>query len=329
MEDFNPKPLSTNSLQMKAKSWKIGDVRITRIMEGGEAVDASFFLRGVSREFIKSQAWLRPHFATEEGQTIGVRQTFLVESEGMRILVDTCVGNDKRRTVGLFDRLQTSFLSDLESAGCPPASVDRVLCTHLHVDHVGWNTRLVAGRWTPTFPNARYLFGRREWEYWSQAAETYSDGVIMDTGILDDSITPVVDAGLVDFVEPDHVITSEVRLIPTPGHTPGHVSVEITSRGLTAVITGDLMHHPVQCCVPEVVVTLDDDVDEARATRIAFLSRYADTPVVIFGTHFAHPTAGWIRASDDTWMFDVGSTIGDDAPLELVPDGSGWELQSK
>lgn len=326
MEDFNPGPLPADSPAMQAKRWQIGNVRVTRIVEGGEAVDASFFLEGVTREFVRSQDWLRPYFVTADGQTIGVRQTFVVESEGKRILVDTCVGNDKPRTVGLFNRLQTSFLQDLEASGCAPEAVDLVLCTHLHVDHVGWNTRLVKGRWVPTFPNARYLFGRKEWEYWTHAAETYSDGVIMDASILSDSITPVIEEGLADLVDTDHVITSEVRLIPTPGHTPGHVSVEIVSAGRTAIITGDMMHHPVQCCMPDVTVKLDDDTARARATRRAFLARYGDAPVVVFGTHFAHPTAGWIRARGDAWIFDVGGTVESTAPLELSADGSAWHV---
>jgi glyoxylase-like metal-dependent hydrolase (beta-lactamase superfamily II) len=326
VHEFNPITIDLDTVAMKSKSWKIGDVRLTRIMERGEAVDAHFFLEGVTREFVKSQSWLRPHFATDDGQTIGVRQTFLIESQGLKILVDTCVGNDKVRSVPLFHQLNTSYLDDLEAAGCTVESVDCVLCTHMHVDHVGWNTRLVDGHWVPTFPNARYLFAQTEWDYWVRAADVYAEGVIMDGDILRDSVQPVVDAGLVDFVATDHVITPEVRLIPTPGHTPGHVSVEISSRGRKAIITGDMMHHPIQCCVPNVVVPLDDDTPMAQQTRRDFLSRYADEPVVIFGTHFAHPTAGWIRAYGDSWRFDVGSTIGDNAELELGAEGKEWHL---
>src|SRR6185295_15252274 len=135
---------------------------------------------------------------------------------------------------------------DLAKAGFAADDVDAVLCTHMHVDHVGWNTRLVDGAWRPTFSRARYLFGRTEYDHWQAAGDPGERQVIAD------SVQPVIDAGLADWVESDHAVTPEVRLEPTPGHTPGHVSVRIRSGGEEAVITGDLVHHPIQCCAPEV-----------------------------------------------------------------------------
>jgi glyoxylase-like metal-dependent hydrolase (beta-lactamase superfamily II) len=191
------------------------------------------------------------------------------------------------------------FLADLEKAGFARDSIDRVLCTHLHVDHVGWNTMLVDGKWKPTFPRALYLIGRKEWEHWSKASEP-------DTReLLDDSVRPVFDAGLAELVESDACITDEIRLEPTPGHTPGHHSVRISSRGQEAVITGDLMHHPVQMAHPEWGSHFDSDFNEAIATRRAFLERYGDQPILVLGTHFATPSAGRIVRDGNAWRLEI------------------------
>jgi glyoxylase-like metal-dependent hydrolase (beta-lactamase superfamily II) len=157
----------------------------------------------------------------------------------------------------------------------------------------------VGGRWVPTFPNARYLLSRKEWDHWSKFEEAdFRDPV-------EDSVRPVLDAGLVDFVEPTHRVSEEVWLEPTPGHTPGHASVRISSRGEDAVITGDLMHHPIQCSNPNWASAFDSDPDLARKTRREFLERYGDRPVLVFGTHFATPTAGHIVRDGDSWRFDA------------------------
>ena len=313
--------MSTKRIWLKhPKSWRVGDVRITRVVEqGGSPIHARFFLKGATTELVQSQTWLQPHFANEDGELYGVCQAFVLESQGRRILVDTCIGNHKVRSVPMFDRQEMTFLADLGAAGFSPQSFDLILCTHLHVDHVGWNTRLENGRWIPTFPQARCLFGREEWEHWT------ADGVVNPDGdVFGDSVKPVVDAGLVDFVETHHVVTDEVRLIPTPGHTPGHVSVVIASRGRKAIITGDLMHHPIQCAAPDMYCEFDSDGEAARVTRRKFLAAYADAPVAIFGTHFPHPTGGWIRRRGDTWEFDVGPSV-DGTELTLSANGDAWE----
>jgi len=223
----------------------------------------------------------------------------VVESQGCKLLVDTCVGNDKERPIKGWNRRSGPFLEDLAAAGHPAASIDRVICTHLHVDHVGWNTRLEHGRWIPSFPNARYLFGRTEFEFWSGVDDArYGD-------VMGDSVRPVLEAGLVDLVDTDHAVTDEVRLESTPGHTPGHVSVRIASAGEEAVITGDLMHHPVQCAHPEWGSSADWDAAMARATRLAFLERNADKPTLVLGTHFATPTAGRIVRDGRSFRFAV------------------------
>jgi glyoxylase-like metal-dependent hydrolase (beta-lactamase superfamily II) len=244
--------------------------------------------------------WLAPHFLDADGRFLQSIHTFVIQAPDLTVLVDTCVGNDKDRGGQRpFHMMRTSFLDDLTAAGVPPESVDVVLCTHLHVDHVGWNTRLDGGRWVPTFPRARYLFARREWEHWSSERRDDTQRVIAD------SVQPVLDAGLAELVDMEHHVSPELWLEPTPGHTPGHVSVHLKSADDEAVITGDLMHHPVQMAEPQWASHFDSDPDAARKTRRAFCERYADGPVTVLGTHFHAPTAGRVVRHGDTWRFAV------------------------
>jgi glyoxylase-like metal-dependent hydrolase (beta-lactamase superfamily II) len=277
--------------------WKIGNVTISRVVEIEGSSPGSFFFKQATPERLLQHAWLKPHFLTEEGRVIASIHCFVIQSEGRTIVVDTCVGNDKPREVKSWNLRKGKFLEDLAEAGFPRERVDTVLCTHLHVDHVGWNTLLKDGKWVPTFPNARYLFGSKEWEYWSKEAEG------PDREVRNDSVRPILDANLADLVAMDHRITSEVFLEPTPGHTPGHVSVRIDSKGEEAVITGDLMHHPVQCAEPGWAANFDIDPDTARRTRRAFLERHAGRPVLVLGTHFATPTAGRIVRDGNAFRF--------------------------
>jgi glyoxylase-like metal-dependent hydrolase (beta-lactamase superfamily II) len=279
--------------------WQVGAVRVTRVVEAEGPTPGSFLYAEATPEKLLQHAWLQPHFLTNEGMLISSIHAFVLESQGRFIVVDTCIGNDKPRAVKNWNLRKGRFLEDLAEAGFARERVTTVLCTHLHVDHVGWNTILVGGRWLPTFPNARYLIGRKEYEYWRAHAEGG------DRDVQDDSVQPVLDAGLADLVEPDHRITSEVFLEPTPGHTPGHVSVRISSQGSEAVITGDLMHHPVQCGEPGWANRFDVDPAAARATRRAFLEKYKDGGVLVLGTHFATPTAGHIRSDGNAWRFAV------------------------
>jgi len=224
----------------------------------------------------------------------------VVQAPGLNLVVDTCIGNDKPRALLGGRALQSAFLDSLAEAGCPREAVDVVVCTHLHVDHVGWNTMLVDGGWVPTFPNARYLIGRREYEHWTR------DGDEEQQVILGDSVRPVFDQGLATLVEMNHRISPEIRLTPTPGHTPGHVSVLIESGGARAMITGDMLHHPVQFGHPEWSPTFDSDPVAGANMRRAVMEGVAEEPVLVIGTHFAAPTAGHVRRDGDAFRFDVG-----------------------
>jgi glyoxylase-like metal-dependent hydrolase (beta-lactamase superfamily II) len=282
------------------RHWKIGDVEVVRIVELFELQGLNEILfQSCSHDMVKSHEWLAPNYAAPDGAIKVNYQAFALRIGDRRIMVDTCIGNDKHRQAPIFHHIQTTFLDDLAHAGFPAASIDTVLCTHLHLDHVGWNTRLEAGKWVPTFPNARYLFNRVEWDFiYGLVGKEHAE-----VDHLPDSLQPVYDAGLVDFVATDHQVAPEVWLEPTPGHTPGHVSVCIESQGRRAVITGDIMHHPVQCAEPDMKTNFCNDHEQATHTRRGFLERYQDRGAFVIGSHFCDPTGGWIVRDGKAWRF--------------------------
>ena len=290
------------------QSWKIGDVTITQFVElTFEGLEA--FLPLATPEAVLPIEWLKPHFITPEGVLKFSIHALVIETPTKRIIVDTCVGNDKPREMFPdWHMLQTSFLKDLEGAGFAPESFDVVLCTHLHLDHVGWNTMLKNDSWVPTFPNARYLIERTEFDYVNEEQEAdeveqWLKGSNRD--VLIDSIKPVLEEGLVDLVSNDHQVCDEVRLVPTPGHTIGHVSVSIESKGETGLVTGDFIHHPCQLAHPEWSVTSDYDPAQSVVTRNQAFEQLADSPTLVIGTHWPEPTAGWIVRENDVFKLET------------------------
>jgi len=283
-------------------TWKIGDVTVTRVVETEMAFAYSEkypFIREATAEELNKIPWLRPHFMTPAGELKLSIHALLVQAPGLNLVVDTCIGNDKPRGIVRKQPLATQFLQDFEATGVRRTDVNAVVCTHLHVDHVGWNTMLVDGEWVPTFPNARYLIGEREYAHWSQESDGETPQIIAD------SVAPIFAAGLADLVPMDHRLSAEIRLMPTTGHTPGHVSVVIESGGARAIITGDMMHHPCQIARPDWSPEFDSDKQASRVTRAAFVCDVADTPTLVIGTHFAAPTAGRIVRDGESYRFDV------------------------
>ena len=283
-------------------SWQIGEIKVTRILEMEMPLPYradTAFMPKATPEAIKKIDWLFPHYVTEEGFIKLAFQVFLVEAPGLRLVVDTCIGNDKPRHMLGGNSLQTSFLENLTTAGWSRESVDLVVCTHLHVDHVGWNTMKDGDAWVPTFPNARYLFGATEYEYWSKSDDEDQVAIMLD------SIKPVFEAGLVDLVETNHVISDEIKLIPTVGHTPGHVSGILKSGSQNAMITGDFMHHPCQIAHPDWTVTFDEDPEAAASCRKRILEDLADSATLVIGTHFSMPTAGRIITVPEGLKFET------------------------
>jgi glyoxylase-like metal-dependent hydrolase (beta-lactamase superfamily II) len=280
------------------RHWQIGDVQVTRIVEINAHEDPFTMLSAETEPDLgKHYPWLSPHFVTPDGQMKISFQAFALKTPALTIIVDTCIGEGRVREYEIFNHMQSDYLDDLIAAGYDPRSADIVLCTHLHFDHVGWNTRAENGHWVPTFPKARYLFDRQEYEHW-MAERATGEGHFNH---WDDAIEPVVAAGLVDLIEPNHQVCPEVSLFPTPGHTPGHVSVLIESQGEKAVITGDLMHHPIQLARPDLPMNADSDKALGIATRTAFCERFADRDVTVIGSHFCEPTAGWIVSDTRNW----------------------------
>jgi glyoxylase-like metal-dependent hydrolase (beta-lactamase superfamily II) len=262
--------------------WKVGQVTITRVAELEIVGRTRFILPQATPEEIRKLDWLFPHFADDTGRLKMSIHALVVETPNRRILVDTGLGNDKEnRGIPTWNRRNGPFLQDLTAAGYPAESIDTVLCTHLHVDHVGWNTRLVDGCWLPTFSQARYLMGRREFAYWS--AERSDPG---RAAVFDDSVKPVADAGLVELVDSDHRVSEEVSLISSPGHSPGHHSVLIRSNGEEALLIGDVLHHPCQMAHLDWASTADYDPAQSTRTREELFSRFAGRPTLILGGHF-------------------------------------------
>jgi len=280
-------------------SWQVGRVKITRIVEMDLPIPALMVIPQATPEELRKSPWLYPHFVSEDDATLKLSvHALLVETPELRLIVDTCVGNNRPREITGGEPLDTPFLQHLADAGWSREAVDTVVCTHLHVDHVGWNTMLDNGRWAPTFPNARYLIGCREYEFWS----THDDEE--QKAMLGDSVKPVFDAGLVQLVEMDHVISPEIRLTPSVGHTPGHVSVMIESEGERGVITGDIAHHPSQMAHLDWSFDLLDP-KTAELTRLRLFAEWADQPILVIGTHFAAPTAGHIVRDGAAFRFEV------------------------
>ena len=250
--------------------WTIGKVKITKVVEMETVGSTRFILPLATNEEIQKLPWLIPHFANEEGRLKMSIHSLLVETPSRRIIVDTGLGNDKQgRNVPTWNNRKDPFLDTLTAAGFAPDSIDTVLCTHLHVDHVGWNTKLVGGQWVPTFANARYVFGKTEFEHWRD----HSDGPDKKA-VFGDSVKPIADAGKADLVPSDHRLSDEITLIPTPGHSPGHMSIHIKSDGQDALLTGDVAHHPVQMAHLDWSSTADSDPKQSAATRRALFGRF-------------------------------------------------------
>ncbi|MFE3196038.1 MBL fold metallo-hydrolase [Nocardia sp. NPDC059240] len=279
-------------------SWTVGEVTLRRIDEVPlPSATGAWLLPHATPEVVREQRWLTPDFADPEGILRLDSHSFAFVLGGQRVLVDTGVGNGKQRANPVWHMLETDYLERLTAAGFPPDSVDLVILTHLHADHVGWNTRAVNGTWLPTFPHARYLTSRIEREFWA----TY-DMEEARAQMFRDSVIPVEQAGQLDLVDlpaEGAEIIQGLRLLPVPGHTPGHLAVHVTSQGESALITGDCIHHPIQLAHPAIGSCVDIDPHRSESSRRTLLASLADTRTLMLGTHFPPPTAGHV-ISDGT-----------------------------
>ena len=279
---------------------RLSDVEIWRLLESDDALMplARFFPELTAEALAPHRAGLiphalRPHAETGEDWIRLPVQAFLIRTPRRTILVDACVGDDKTvpHLPQWHRRKDPRFMAALAAAGARPEDVDLVLCTHLHVDHVGWTTRLSNGRWVPTFPNARVLTTAEDLAFAEDRALADPEGAA--GRVFAETLAPLIEAGVVETVPPDHQPDEAVRLRPTPGHTPGHVSVEILA-GEGALVTGDFIHSPLQCALPDLNPVVDADKARAAATRRAMLEELAETRRLTLATHFPLPSAGRI-----------------------------------
>ena len=249
----------------------IGEIAIHRIveMEGPFRPALDMFPTLTAELLDENRHWLAPKALDRDDMLLFSFQSYVVRTPHHTILVDSCIGNDKVRPTrpGWNLKRDETFMRALAAAGFGVDDIDFVMCTHLHADHVGWNTRLQNGRWAPTFPNARYLFSEGEFAYWS---EQHAKGSVPAFG---DSVLPVMEAGKAELVRDDFALDDHVRLLPTPGHTPHHVAVCLGRHGDDAVMTGDLMHSPLQTRYPDLSPRFDVDGDASAKTRRSFLER--------------------------------------------------------
>lgn len=287
------------------KTLAIGDIRIDRVVESELPIfEPEFLFPDATREALAAERhWLEPNFVDPAtGKLIMSFHTYVVRTPRHTILVDTCVGNDKHRPARDFwHHLNNPYLKDLARLGLQPEDIDFVMCTHLHVDHVGWNTRLVDGRWVPTFPNARYIFAREEYAFWQ---DQHSKGEDVNHGSFDDSVLPIVEHGQAVMVESDHAMEDRIWLAPAPGHTPGNIVINIEAGNDSAVLCGDTIHHAAQMTYPEWSSRFCEDAALSRRTRTGLIERLADTPTYLLAAHFPTPVAGRIVRHGSAFRFN-------------------------
>jgi glyoxylase-like metal-dependent hydrolase (beta-lactamase superfamily II) len=275
-----------------------GDLTIHRIIEQETTfLPALEMLPTLTPERLaENRPWMKKAGAIDDSDALILCfQSYIVKTPHHTVLIDSCIGNDKPRPTRPNWNMKTDdiYMRGLNAAGFTVGDIDYVMCTHLHVDHVGWNTRLENGRWVPTFPKARYLFTRRELDYWTeQNAKT-------PVPPFGDSVLPVFEAKQAEIVGNDHQIGDHARILPTPGHTPGHVAFTFGKARDLAVFSGDLMHSPLQTRYPELSMKFDVDQALAATTRRNFLERYCDTDTLCCTAHFPSPSTGRIRRSGD------------------------------
>lgn len=249
-----------------------------------------------------NRAWLVPHFL-EEGDTWSLNfQSWLLQVDGKVVVVDPCTGNGRPHPIAPFDMLDEPFIERFCATGVRPQDVDYVFCTHMHHDHCGWNTQLRDGRWVPTFPNARYLFVRREYDRWNPNGADYR-AVDYNAGVYERSILPVVEAGLADLVMEQTRISPSLEIQPAHGHTLGHCMLHLVSDEEQGYFTGDVFHHPLQLISPELQFGDCDDLEQAIATRRRLVEVALEREALVIPAHLPLPHAGRLRRSGEVVSF--------------------------
>ena len=281
----------------------VGNCTIHRIVEQeGPFFDVMQFFPKLTKElYEENRGWLQPKFVDAQNKLMLCIQSYIVKTPHHTIMIDSCVGNHKPRPTRPFWNMMTSdrYEQNLAAAGFGVNDIDFVMCTHLHTDHVGWNTRLENGRWVPTFPKARYVFSDRELAYWTQRQKDEPEACPWVT----DSVLPIVALNRVDIVKSAHAFNDLMTLIPTPGHTIDHYSVHLRTPSSDAVITGDMIHSPLQARYPELGMMSDYDSAIAGKSRRELFSRFCDTPTLMCTAHFPSPSTARVKRWKDAFDF--------------------------
>lgn len=274
------------------RTWRFGKLTITQVVEVESTFSHRFILSDADDDALADMPWLSPHYVDSDGKLRLSIQAFIIDDTENRIIVDTCLGNNKERAMDVWSNLSGPFLENLKKAGYERHTITHVICTHLHIDHVGWNTMWNGESWVPTFPNSEYIFTNVDWEHWSKSE--HSD----DIRTMEDSVLPLFQQANTRLVSMSEEILPHIKLIPTPGHTPGHVSVCVESDGKQALISGDIMHHPCQIAHPEWGSHADHSPELAEETRRCVMEQLENTKTALLGTHFSRLACGFVVGSN-------------------------------
>lgn len=284
------------------------DITIHPVVEQqGPFFDALGFFPALTEAMLEeNRSWLSPTFVDADNKLVLCIQSFVIKTPHHNILIDACVGNHKPRPTRPFWHMMNSdrFEKALGAAGLAFGDIDYVMCTHLHTDHVGWNTRLDNGRWVPTFPKARYIMAERELAHWTQREKENPSSVPWIT----DSVLPIVEAKRAQIVKSDFAFNEQIKLIPTPGHTIDHYSVLVGRSGQDALITGDMIHSPLQGKYPDLGMMSDYDSPQAGQTRRKVFDRFCEEPTILCATHFPMPSTACVRRWGDGYKFVAAGT---------------------
>ena len=289
-------------------SLRIGDWRVGRIAElEFPAFPAREFLPAATEEIVAEARRQLPGRITDTGFVVMSFHSFVLQTGRHTIVVDTCCGADKPRPGReQFNQNRKDFLGGLSALGVKPEAVTHVMCTHLHWDHVGWNTRLINGQWVPTFPNAKYIIGKREYEYWDGVyARNQGNRENLHALSFEDSVLPIKRAEQAVLVADDFELDKGIRLEPCHGHSPGHVVVNVETGGKRGVFIGDVIHHPMQLLYPDLSCRADFDMEASRVTRRALMAKHADNGSIVMPQHFATPSCGMLARAGDGYRFEA------------------------
>jgi glyoxylase-like metal-dependent hydrolase (beta-lactamase superfamily II) len=279
----------------------VGEATIDRIEETYLAVYRATDIFPEFTDAIRAEhaGWLAPsHFDAASGYIKLSVHSWLLRIGNTTILIDCCCGNDKPRPARPFwNMLNTPYLDRLAAAGARPEDIDYVMCTHLHHDHVGWNTRLRDGRWVPTFPNARYVISKPDFEYYRRLDADPASTEPVEFGTFRESVLPIVDAGRAELVTGPHRLNEHLEILPAPGHSAGHVVFRLESRGAQALFIGDVFHHLLQVYYPRWNFPKNSDAEQARLSRRTVLELGASSGALVLPGHVGAPFAGRIEAA--------------------------------